>query len=391
MNGRETIDWLLWPTRAEVFFEDYWQKKPLLIRRNDPRYYSTLITLDDIDRILWTTLLPEYAIDMGKDAVPIPKHEFSDGNFIRPHEVVRHHRNGNTIILRSLHRWSGSLQELRSGCESFFYCPAQTNAYLTPASNHSSYPHFDAHDIFVLQLAGSKCWKFYETSLPWPRHTERFDRQHHPIGKYLSELTIHAGDIAYIPRGMAHDPTAVEYSAHIALGVLIPTWADLFEAMIQDLSYRHIELREALPVLYGQQAFDVERLRERFRVVGDLLINPVAAEEALHNIALHFVRTRKLFEPGKLKAVAKPIDLDPHTSVGMPENLIYLIRRSNGKLSIDFREVCLSMDGALEEIIRFLSRNTKFKISELPGEFTNGEKVDLVKRFIEDGLLKVLS
>jgi bifunctional lysine-specific demethylase and histidyl-hydroxylase NO66 len=387
MNGAETMAWLLSPTSPHVFFDEYWQKKPLHLRRNDPNYYADLLTIDDIERILWTIPLPVTSVDMGKDAVPVQKHEFSNGVYIRPHDVLRHHRNGETLILRSLHRWCDNLQKLRAACESYFYCPAQTNVYLTPAQEHSSYPHFDAHDIFVLQIAGSKCWKLHETCLPLPLHTERFEQSKHPIGPCIGELTLNAGDMAYIPRGFAHDPTAVDYSIHISLGVLLPTWTDVFSEMVRDLSYRHASLREELPVMRGQQCFDMRQIRGRFAALAKLFDDTGAAEDALNKISHEFIKTRQVSEPGKLKEVSQPRDIDLNSEVRIPENLIYRVRRDENKLHLEFREVRLTLDVELDPIIQFIAQRERFKVTDLTDALTDVEKLRLVKDFVDEGFL----
>ena len=43
---------MLLPVEPEVFFRDYWEKKPLLISRNDPDYYRGLPSLRDVDAMI---------------------------------------------------------------------------------------------------------------------------------------------------------------------------------------------------------------------------------------------------------------------------------------------------------------------------------------------------
>src|SRR5438093_4805309 len=46
---------MLHPVKRAHFVQHYWEKQPLRIRRNDPDYYSDLLTLADVDRILSAT------------------------------------------------------------------------------------------------------------------------------------------------------------------------------------------------------------------------------------------------------------------------------------------------------------------------------------------------
>jgi len=43
---------LVAPTTSESFFSDYWEKKPLLIQRNDTSFYGPLFTKEDLEDIL---------------------------------------------------------------------------------------------------------------------------------------------------------------------------------------------------------------------------------------------------------------------------------------------------------------------------------------------------
>jgi NAD(P)-dependent dehydrogenase (short-subunit alcohol dehydrogenase family) len=43
--------------------------------------------------------------------------------------------------------------------------PTQVNAYITPPSSRGFSPHYDVHDVFVLQVAGEKHWRIHEPVL----------------------------------------------------------------------------------------------------------------------------------------------------------------------------------------------------------------------------------
>ena len=45
---------LIAPTTVETFFSEYWEKKTLVIRRGDLRAYESLVTLDDIEKVITT-------------------------------------------------------------------------------------------------------------------------------------------------------------------------------------------------------------------------------------------------------------------------------------------------------------------------------------------------
>jgi ribosomal protein L16 Arg81 hydroxylase len=48
------LQWLIDPIRQEVFFQEYWERQPLVVKRSQPNYFSSLVSLDEVDRILTT-------------------------------------------------------------------------------------------------------------------------------------------------------------------------------------------------------------------------------------------------------------------------------------------------------------------------------------------------
>ncbi len=117
--------------------------------------------------------------------------------------------------------------------------PVQVNAYLTPPGTKGLELHFDYHDVFVLQLDGRKRWRVWEP-LPRTRQPVRrgpavpmptFDE----LGEPLFDLTLHAGDCLYLPRGFPHAAETVEAaSSHLTIGVMALTWQQAVHRVVDD-------------------------------------------------------------------------------------------------------------------------------------------------------------
>jgi ribosomal protein L16 Arg81 hydroxylase len=52
LNTRFTFEQIIQPISPEVFFREYWEKRPLHISRGKPGYYSELFSVNDIDTLL---------------------------------------------------------------------------------------------------------------------------------------------------------------------------------------------------------------------------------------------------------------------------------------------------------------------------------------------------
>jgi len=130
------------------------------------------------------------------------------------------------------------------------------NWYITPIGSCAYLPHTDSEENFIVQLSGAKKWKFYNTTSLYPvldlcnyeDDCNEIDpplaaRDAETIGNgQLPSVTLHPGDLLYVPRGMVHDaevdPAFKRYgqhSSHVTLAVQAGiSWAKLLAGMVND-------------------------------------------------------------------------------------------------------------------------------------------------------------
>src|SRR3712207_7600770 len=82
--------------------------------------------------------------------------------------VLRLFADGSTVVLQGLHRLWPPLMEFADQLAADLGHPTQVNAYITPPSSRGFSPHYDVHDVFVLQVAGEKHWRVHEPAPPHP-------------------------------------------------------------------------------------------------------------------------------------------------------------------------------------------------------------------------------
>ena len=207
MNSRflDTLDLkaLHAPVTEEAFRADYWEKEPLIVRRNDPNYYGDLFSLEDFDRAVATepTSL--------RTANASTKKNFTFTNpatTLDVESILGEMKDGTTLILNALERREpklGRLCRLLSQETGFRY---QTNLYLTPASGQGFTPHYDNHDVFILQVLGFKHWKIEKKRRALPdRGVNRMDdKEGREIRGEAYHVSLNQGDMVYIPRGFVH-------------------------------------------------------------------------------------------------------------------------------------------------------------------------------------------
>ena len=78
--------------------------------------------------------------------------------------------------------------------------------------------HYDAHDVLVLQVHGSKHWFLYADPEIAPVHHVK---QGNPAAReVVYETVLKQGDVLYVPRGMYHRAAVTDTdSVHLTFGI----------------------------------------------------------------------------------------------------------------------------------------------------------------------------
>ncbi len=139
----------------------------------DHRALTSLLTLDDVDRLLTASALRAPAVRLVRDGRVVPTDRITRPasiaglpltGLLDPRTALRLFDEGATVVLQGLHRYHPPLTDVVAELELELGHPCQANAYLTPAGAQGFARHVDTHDVFVVQTAGTKLWQI----LGWP-------------------------------------------------------------------------------------------------------------------------------------------------------------------------------------------------------------------------------
>ena len=105
-----TFDKLIAPFSREEFFSEYWEKKPLLLRREDTSYYTELLSLKILDRVLTTQSLQGDTAFIANASRQVGREEFTfpDG-VVDPARLFQQFAEGGTIVFNQLHSYVPTL------------------------------------------------------------------------------------------------------------------------------------------------------------------------------------------------------------------------------------------------------------------------------------------
>lgn len=302
---------LIAPIAAETFFADYYERKALHAKRDEPDRYAGLLSVDRIDEILAGVDLSADSLEMARAEPRMQVGDFThkDGVVDRG-AVVRHYQQGATIILPHLHQLDATLAEFCRALEECLCSHIQTNAYLTPPDSQGFRTHYDDHDVFIVQVSGEKNWKFYSTPIENPYRGERFQSDVHEAGDPVHEFLLKAGECAYLPRGLMHDAVATgsEPSLHITVGVIVKTWADLMLEAVSEVALREPRFRRSLPYGFARDDYVRADAEAYFRDLIESFAKEANFDETFELFVENFIRSRSAVTRGGILSATEAIE-----------------------------------------------------------------------------------
>jgi hypothetical protein len=403
MNGTEfDLPKLLWPVQPAVFFTSVWEKQVLAVDRKDAGYYSKLFTLADVDAVIAFTRPMFTTPDDFKPDVPaarnfiqglLPDDESSSAMVYPDTAAVRGtFAKGKTVILTAMQcRW-GPIAALCRRLEEHFGCHIHTNAYLTPAGAQGFDPHYDTHEVFVLQIEGSKHWRFYGPGRELPLAAERATFSRDQLGPPTQEAVVHPGDLLYMPRGHIHEAfTSDSLSLHLTVGIKVNRWVDLVHQAVDAVSARDVRLRASLPPGLLSGAGATAAPDAHFREILQAVVENACAGEAVERLATAFL--------GKLTSLPadsfSPVEvggIGPDTVVErVPGAICREVALADGRVGLQFPGGSLEGPTKIAAALHFIACSPRFSVRSLPEGLTQDGKLVLVRRLVRDRFLRVVS
>lgn len=389
-----SFEWLIDPITPDKFFKDYYEREALLIEGRSPEKFSSLLSVAVIDRHLATAtpchpdvFLVDAARELQVEDYAFPSAE-PPGRLDLP-RVCQLFASGATISLGQMQERVPELAALCRSIEKTFSHHFQTNVYLSPPNAQGFKTHFDSHDVFVLQVSGSKHWSIYDTLVELPLHGQRFEPDQHVPGPVTREFTIKAGDVFYCPRGLFHAARSTdETSLHITLGLMGKTWADVMTEAISQACLSSPAFRNNLPVGFASAGFDGKAAASTFRALLERFAKEAQVEPILERLAESFVASRRPDLQGSLMEADSPPAVTAESRVAPRPDLIFQLRTEGESIVVLFGSTQITLpDFAREAVEAALGSKSPFVVRDLPGDLDDDGKVVLVRRLIKEGML----
>jgi ribosomal protein L16 Arg81 hydroxylase len=235
---------LLGPIGLDSFLAEYFNKKGVHISGSMPD--PQLFGWGQLNNILnnYPGLPPNAKILIdGKEIVPI--------DYL---VALRDIRRGSTLFFEDIDRFDPVLSSFLRKLSQELQCSTRFNMYLSSPGKQGRRLHFDTHDVFIIQVEGSKRWTIYDITSQSPiyfrkNHDSELPEDAEP---YL-DCILKKGDVLYLPRGHWHNVVPCdEMSLHLTLGMFMPTGIDFLvwladECTEIDVARENVPLRVCFP------------------------------------------------------------------------------------------------------------------------------------------------
>ena len=388
---------LLRPVGIEAFFANYWEKQHLWLQRADASYYQSLLTAHDLEHLISHSDARYPAIRLAKGGgyfapeVYTRNVKHGDESFDGVPDVQKINEaygQGATVALPAIHRTWAPLGSLCDTLQAQLDHAAHANVYITPGNAKGFTPHYDVHEVFVLQIAGRKRWQLYEPVIPLPHRTQLFRRDLYTGQAPMAEVELNAGDLLYLPRGVLHSTaTAESFSAHVTIGISVYTWADLLKEFLSS-AIDDEEMRRALPAGFATHAELQPLLNRKIREMGEKLCSRSDGDRLIDAFTGR-VRATRMRKPPPFRADVMVID--PSSSLQVPSPESYRITQEGDKTMLEFNGTRYQMPIPVAATMRVISQLRSFRPADLTGPLNSEGILALSRHLVDIGFLTLIA
>ncbi|ULE35590.1 cupin domain-containing protein [Mycobacterium sp. IDR2000157661] len=388
-------------TDARTFADEYWGRKPLLSRAEAlPRDFGDLLSPDTVDELIAERGVRAPFVRLAKEGDVLAKDcylgpagfgaEVTDQ--LDSAKVLGEFASGATIVLQGLHRlWPPLIDFVRQAVDDVGH-PVQANAYITPPVNRGFAPHYDVHDVFILQAAGQKRWMVHEPvhehplpSQPWTRHREAIAER--VATEPVIDTVLSPGDALYLPRGWVHSAQAMEStSIHLTIGVSTTTGVDVARAVVEQLA-TDAAFRRSLPMGVDQTDVD-ETIATVTKVMAEMVASLRDDAAGLSGGAAAQLARRYVDQtrPVAVRPLASLSADAATTAVRWRHGLVATVERREGRIVLRLPDRTMTFPDSCADAVVALHRGLVTDAAAMPG-LDRQDATVLIRRLLREAVL----
>ncbi len=257
------------------FVQQYWQKKPCLLRNALPNFES-VISPEELaglacEEDVHCRLVLEGKVLEGSDNKPwvVRYGPFEEQDFLDLPE------SNYSLLVSECEKWIPDLNDL---LDQFRFIPDWRidDLMISYAPEGGSVgPHVDQYDVFLLQALGTRRWQYCETPSQDDPVIDGLELAILQDFKPQQDVVLNPGDILYLPPGYAHHGVALERCMTYSIGFRAPNAASVLESFALEserLEMTSERYRDADLELERHHAEITDQEIERFRDMANRML-----------------------------------------------------------------------------------------------------------------------
>ena len=203
---------------AERFINEYWQKKPLLIKNGLPQLIG-MFEPDDIIELAQDEDATARLITQKNNQWSLKTSPFKEKDF---KNLPEHW----TVLVQNLEQWSPELANL---WHAFDFVPQwqRDDIMVSYAPKGGSVGrHYDNYDVFLAQGYGSRRWQlgvYCDENTQFEKGQPIRIMSESDMGELIFDEVLEAGDVLYVPTGLSHFGVAQDDCLTFSFGCRRPT------------------------------------------------------------------------------------------------------------------------------------------------------------------------
>jgi hypothetical protein len=386
---------------GDRFAAQYWGRAPLLSRRADlGGDFGDLLCAAAVDELVSRRGLRTPFLRMAKDGSVLPATRFtrgggagaSIGDQAADDKVLAALGDGATLVLQALHRTWPPLVEFGTRLAAELGHPVQINAYITPPQNQGFAPHYDVHDVFVLQVAGRKRWTIHEPVVEAPLDNQPWEQYRDQVAARAAEpplidAVLEPGDALYLPRGTIHSAMAQgETSIHLTVGVHPISRYQLVRHLLE-LAQDDPALRTSLPmgvdlsdptVLAGELAGTLAALHTR--------LDDIPAADLARRVGSNLMQRTRPEPLAPLAQLAAADRLAAETPLRLRAGLRARVDGDAQHIRLVLLDRTITLPAMTGDAVKVVLSGAAFTSAALPG-LDPDEQLTLTRRLLREGVI----
>ncbi|HYN34309.1 MAG TPA: cupin domain-containing protein [Ilumatobacteraceae bacterium] len=334
--------------------------------------FADLLDVDVVERLL-TAPARRPMLRLVRDGVPVSVSDYTSStrlggvlvdDVVDVPRTLQLMADGATLVLQSLqHSWppiARFCSELQSDTDH----AVQANCYLSPVGSTALARHCDGHEVFVLQIEGSKAWRVDE----------------------LGDVTLEPGDVLYIPRGTWHEASAQnQFSLHLTIGVLAATYRAALRRALDRLPGGQLD--RPLPLRFASDPDQLDVTRAQIAASLRHVFYEVDSRRVADDEMRRISDRRRVFPHGHLRALLHDRPIDDHTRIQADPQLS--VSKVDDRIVLQAGARRLSVPFAISAAVDAVSVGTVLAVRDLP-ELDTASRAVFARRLVRESLVFVV-